>query len=87
MIERFESLDTPRPVVRTRPSAFLSRCSWGTWILLGVVAVGWFATGIGMAVALAAETETWYLMIVGVAMFAFMAAPGAYLMRPARPAA
>lgn len=51
---------------------------------LGGMAVGWFATGISMAVALAASSDGWYLTILGFGLFAFMAAPGAYLMRPTR---
>ena len=52
------------------------------WI--GAVAAGWFATGIGMAVALAMASEGGYLTILGFGLFAFMAAPGAWLMRPDR---
>ena len=40
MIERFENIDTPRPVLSTRPSVIGSRASWASWILLGAVAVG-----------------------------------------------
>lgn len=52
---------------------------------LAAIAAGWFATGIGMAVALAAESAGWYVIIVSIGLFAFMAAPGAYLMRADRP--
>ena len=48
------------------------------------MAAGWFATGIGMAAALAAGSLGWYLTILGVGLFAFMAAPGAWLMQPDR---
>ncbi len=51
------------------------------WI--GAVAAGWFATGIAMAAALAAQSGGWYLTVVSFGLFAFMAAPGAWLMRPA----
>ena len=53
-----------------------------TW--LGVVATGWFATGIGMAAAVAAGNDGWYLAILGAGLFGFMAAPGFYLMRSGR---
>lgn len=49
---------------------------------LGLVSAGWFATSIGMAVALASENLTAFVIIVSIGLFAFMAVPGAYLMRP-----
>lgn len=55
-------------------------------VWLGVIAAGWFATGIGMATALALESDSGFLIILGFGLFAFMTAPGAYLMRPSRPA-
>ena len=57
----------------------LRRRAW-----LGGIAAGWFATGIGMAAALAAESESGFLIILGFGLFAFMTAPGAWLMRSAR---
>lgn len=48
---------------------------------LGGIAAGWFATGLGMAAALSAGNAAAYLIIVGAGMFAFMAVPGAWLMR------
>lgn len=56
-----------------------------TW--LGVVTAGWFATGIAMAAALGYGSEGWYLAILGIGLFGFMAAPGFYLMRSSRSAA
>jgi len=53
-----------------------------TW--LGAIAAGWFATGLGMAVALAAGSTGWYLTVLGIGLFAFMTAPGLYLMRSGR---
>jgi hypothetical protein len=50
---------------------------------LGLIAAGWFATGIGMAAALAWDSAGWYVITVSLGLFAFMAMPGAYLMRPA----
>lgn len=48
---------------------------------LGAVALGWFATGIAMAAALAAGNLGLYVLVVSFGLFAFMAAPGAWLMR------
>lgn len=49
-----------------------------------VVALGWFATGIGMAAAI--EDLGWYILVSGFGFFAFMFAPGFILMRQARQA-
>jgi hypothetical protein len=56
----------------------LRRQAW-----LGLIAGGWFLTGVAMAAALGFERLDWYVIIAGLALFAFMAAPGAYMMRPA----
>ena len=37
-----------------------------------------------MAAALAAGSTGWYLAILGIGLFAFMTAPGLYLMRSGR---
>jgi len=44
-----------------------------------VVALGWFATGIGMAEAI--PNLRWFILIGGVGFFAFMLAPGLVMMR------
>lgn len=54
-----------------------------TW--LGAIAAGWFATGVGTAAALAVGSAGWYLTILGIGLFAFMTAPGLYLMWSGRP--
>jgi hypothetical protein len=48
-----------------------------TWFL--AVAWGWFATGVAMGVAIGNLAA--YVAIIGIGMFAFMLAPGAYMMR------
>jgi hypothetical protein len=60
----------------------LRRRAW-----LGTIAAGWFATGIGMAAALAAGSTGWYLAVLGIGLFAFMTAPGLHLMRSGRSSA
>lgn len=57
----------------------LRRKAW-----LAAVAVGWFATGIGMALAI--KTFGALIPIAGFGFFAFMMAPGLYLMRQHRTA-
>jgi hypothetical protein len=57
----------------------LRRRAW-----LGAIAAGWFATGIAMAAALGNGSEGWYVIIVSLGLFAFMTAPGLYLMRSGR---
>jgi hypothetical protein len=49
---------------------------------LGVVAAGWFATGLGMAAAI--KDINLYILIGGIGFFAFMLAPGLFVMRQAR---
>ena len=51
---------------------------------LAGLAAGWFATGIGMAAALAMSSLGWYLTVLGFGLFAFMAVPGAFLMQSDR---
>jgi len=52
------------------------------WFL--AVAGGWFATGLGMSFAIGSLPA--YVAIIGLGMFAFMLAPGAYMMsRPKAP--
>ena len=58
-------------------AASLRRRGW-----MGVVALGFFLTGIGMGFAL--ENLSAYVLIAGVGMFAFMAAPGAVMILQAR---
>lgn len=53
-------------------------------VWLGTIAAGWFAAGIGTAAALAVGSAGWYLTILGIGLFAFMAAPGLYLMQSGR---
>jgi hypothetical protein len=55
----------------------LRRRAW-----LAVIALGWFAVGIGMAAAI--ETLRWYILIGGVGFFAFMLAPGLAIARQSK---
>ncbi|MEO8115745.1 MAG: hypothetical protein ABI655_15255 [Phenylobacterium sp.] len=55
----------------------LRRRAW-----LGVVAAGWFATGLAMAAAI--PQPSYFIIAAGVGMFAFMLVPGAVLMRLTR---
>jgi hypothetical protein len=48
---------------------------------LGVVALGWFATGVSMAIFI--DNMTGFVAAATVGIFAFMLAPGLYLMRQA----
>jgi hypothetical protein len=54
-----------------------------SWFAL--VAIGWFATGLGMAFAI--EDLGWFILIGGIGFFAFMLVPGLVMMRQARDAA
>jgi hypothetical protein len=58
-------------------AASLRRRTW-----MGVVALGFFLTGVSMAFAL--ENLSAYVIIAGVGMLAFMAAPGALMVLQAR---
>ena len=51
-----------------------------TW--MGVVALGFFITGVGMAFAI--KTLDAYVVIAGLGMIAFMAVPGAVMIRQSR---
>jgi hypothetical protein len=53
-------------------------------VWMGVVAGGWFATGIGMALSI--EATGLYIVIAGVGMIAFMLVPGLVMMRRTGPA-
>jgi hypothetical protein len=55
-------------------AGMLRRRAW-----MGVVAGGWFATGIGMALSI--DTLGFYIVIAGVGMIAFMLTPGLVMMR------
>lgn len=55
----------------------LRRKAW-----LGIVAAGWIATGVGMAVAI--QDLRWFILIGGIGFFAFMLTPGIVIMRQAR---
>jgi hypothetical protein len=50
----------------------------------GIVAAGWFATAIGMS--LTVEAKTLFVLIAGVGLVAFMAVPGAVIIRQSREA-
>jgi hypothetical protein len=57
----------------------LRRRSW-----MGVVALGWFLVGIGMAAAI--QTMGAYIVVAGIGMVAFMLIPGLLMIRQARQA-
>jgi hypothetical protein len=57
----------------------LRRRSW-----MGVVALGWFLVGIGMAAAI--QTIGAYIVVAGIGMVAFMLTPGLLMIRQARQA-
>jgi hypothetical protein len=50
-------------------------------VWLGIVAAGWFVVGCAMAIALAANNLDAFIVIISIGLFAFMAWPGARLMR------
>jgi hypothetical protein len=51
-------------------------------VWMGVVAVGFFITGVGMAFAI--KTLDAYIVVAGLGMIAFMAVPGALMVRQSR---
>jgi hypothetical protein len=55
----------------------LRRRAW-----MGVVAIGFFITGVGMSFAI--KTMDAYIVIAGLGMVAFMAVPGALMVRQSR---
>ncbi|HET6971084.1 MAG TPA: hypothetical protein VFH92_08165 [Phenylobacterium sp.] len=57
----------------------LRRRPWMGWL-----AAGWFATGVGMALSI--ETQGVFILVLGLSFFAFMLAPGLFLMRQNRAA-
>jgi len=59
----------------------LRRQAW-----LGVVSAGWFIVGCAMALALALNNLPMFIVIISIGLFAFMAWPGARLMRRRSPA-
>ena len=58
----------------------LRRQAW-----FGVVAVGWFLTGLGMGLTI--EDLAWFVVIGGIGFVAFMLVPGLVMMRQAKTAA
>jgi hypothetical protein len=54
----------------------LRRRSW-----MGIVAVGWFITGLGMALFI--DQPAGYVAAAGLGMFGFMLLPGLWMLRQA----
>jgi len=50
---------------------------------MALVAVGWFLTGLGMALFI--DKPAGFVAVAGVGMFAFMLLPGLYMLRKSRP--
>jgi hypothetical protein len=73
-------------VLVTQGAAWLTAFMLRRKVWFGLVAAGWFATGIGMALAIQDDLR-WFILIGGVGFFAFMLAPGLVMMRRAAHAA
>jgi hypothetical protein len=74
----------PTTVVILQGAAWMVVYALRRKLWLAAVAVGWFATGVGMALAI--KTFGALIPITGFGFFAFMLAPGLYLMRQNRAA-
>jgi hypothetical protein len=75
----------PTTVVILQGAAWLAVYALRRRLWFGVVAAGWFLTGIGMALAI--KTFALLIPIAAVGFFAFMLVPGLILMRQSRAAA
>lgn len=72
----------PTTVIILQGAAWLVAFMLRRRLWLGVVAGGWFATGLGMALSI--EDHGIFVLVLGVGFFAFMLTPGLFMMRQTR---